>query len=98
MMEDNIGEVFRLLGTYKMKVDLIQNSAISFSVCVDNKFNHLDALIKHLKATFKVKAREGVSLYTIRHFTPKVLQQFEKNKTILVKQVAQNTVQLVTQN
>jgi aspartate kinase len=98
MMEDNIGEVFRLLGTYKMKVDLIQNSAISFSVCVDNKFNHLDDLIKHLKATFKVKVIEGVSLYTIRHFTPKVLQQFERNKTILVKQVAQNTVQLVTQN
>lgn len=98
MMEDNIGEVFRLLGAYKMKVDLIQNSAISFSVCVDNKFNHLDDLIKHLKATFKVKVIEGVSLYTIRHFTPKVLQQFERNKTILVKQVAQNTVQLVTQN
>ncbi|MFT5751011.1 MAG: aspartate kinase [Dokdonia sp.] len=98
MMEDNIGEVFRLLGTYKMKVDLIQNSAISFSVCVDNKFNHLDALINHLKATFKVQLTEGVSLYTIRHFTPKVLQQFEKDKVVLVKQVAQNTVQLVTQN
>ena len=98
MMEENIGEVFRLLGTYKMKVDLIQNSAISFSVCIDNKFNNLDALINHLKATFKVQLTEGVSLYTIRHFTPKVLQQFEKDKTILVKQVAQNTVQLVTQN
>ncbi len=81
-----------------MKVDLIQNSAISFSVCIDNKFNNLDALINHLKATFKVQLTEGVSLYTIRHFTPKALQQFEKDKTILVKQVAQNTVQLVTQN
>lgn len=97
MMEDNIGEVFRLLGKYKMKVDLIQNSAISFSVCVDNKFNQLDHLIKQLKGKFKVSTSENVSLYTIRHFTPKVLEKFEKGRTVLLKQVAQNTVQLVTE-
>lgn len=97
MMEDNIGELFRLLGQYKMKVDLIQNSAISFSVCVDNKFNNLEALLKQLKAKFKVNANRGVSLYTIRHFNAKALQSFEKGKTILLKQVAQNTVQFVTQ-
>ncbi|RMB63436.1 aspartate kinase [Dokdonia sinensis] len=98
MMEDNIGEVFKLLAKYKMKVDLIQNSAISFSVCVDNKFKHLDELVNHLKGKFKVQTIEGVSLYTIRHFTPKVLDIFQKNRTVLLKQVAQNTVQLVTQN
>lgn len=98
MMEDNIGEVFQLLGKYKMKVDLIQNSAISFSVCVDNKFNNLDSLLKHLKAKFKVTATQGVSLYTIRHFNDKVLRSFEKDKTVLLKQVMQSTVQLVTQN
>ena len=98
MMEDNIGEVFRLLGKYKMKVDLIQNSAISFSVCVDNKFNHLDDLLKHLKAKFKVNSNRDVSLYTIRHFNDKVLKIFEKDKEVLLKQVTQDTVQLVTQN
>ena len=98
MMEDKIGELFQLLGKYKMKVDLIQNSAISFSVCVDNKFNNLEALLNELKAKFKVRANEGVSLYTIRHFTDKVLRSFEKDKKVLVKQVAQNTVQFVTQN
>jgi len=98
MMEENIGEVFKLLAQYQMKVDLIQNSAISFSVCVDNKFKHLDELVNHLKGKFKVLATEGVSLYTIRHFTPKVLDIFQKDKKVLLKQVAQNTVQLVTQN
>ena len=98
MMEDNIGELFQLLGKYKMKVDLIQNSAISFSVCVDNKFDNLEALLNELKAKFKVRANEGVSLYTIRHFTDKVLRSFEKDKKVLLKQVAQNTVQFVTQN
>lgn len=98
MMEDNIGEVFQLLGKYKMKVDLIQNSAISFSVCIHNKFNNLDALLKHLKAKFKVKATQNVSLYTIRHFNDTVLRSFEKDKTVLLKQVMQDTAQLVTQN
>lgn len=98
MMEDNIGEVFRLLGHYKMKVDLIQNSAISFSVCIDNKFNNLDVLLKQLKAKFKVSAHQDVSLYTIRHFNDKVLKTFEKDKEVLLKQVMQDTVQLVTQN
>ena len=96
MMEDNISELFKLLGEYKMKVDLIQNSAISFSVCVDNRFDTLELLLKQLKAKFKVQLHEGVSLYTIRHFTDKVLRSFEKDKTVLLKQVTQNTVQFVT--
>ena len=98
MMEDNIGELFQLLGKYKMKVDLIQNSAISFSVCVDNKFDNLDELLDELKAKFKVRTHLGVSLYTIRHFTEKVLLSFEKDKKVLLKQVAQNTVQFVIQD
>ena len=96
MMEDNISDVFKLLGTYKMKVDLIQNSAISFSVCVHDKFNNLEALVTQLKGKFKVKVSTGVSLYTIRHATPKALKIIEKDKTVLLKQVAQDTIQLIT--
>jgi len=98
MVEDNIAEVFQLLSTYKLKVDLIQNSAISFSVCVDNKFNGLEKFVKVLKGKFKVDVTIGVSLYTIRHFTQGALNKFQEDKTVLLKQVAQNTVQLVTQN
>lgn len=97
MMEDHIGEVFQLLGNYKMKVDLIQNSAISFSVCIDTKFNHLPELIKHLKRKFKVTVAQDVSLYTIRHFTPSILKHFEKDKKVLLKQVTEVTAQLVVQ-
>ncbi len=98
MVEDNIAQVFQLLSQFKLKVDLIQNSAISFSVCVDNKFNGLEELIKNLKGKFKVQVQRDVHLYTIRHFNQKVLNTFEQDKVILLKQVTQNTVQLVTQN
>ncbi|TBW30417.1 aspartate kinase [Gramella sp. KN1008] len=98
MVEENISEIFRLFHQYQMKVDLIQNSAISFRVCVDNRFNHLEDLIQHLKARFKVSYKTGVSLYTIRHFSQQAIDELEKDKNVLLKQLTQNTVQLVTEN
>ena len=96
IVEENISEIFKLLHYYKMKVDVIQNSAISFSVCFENIYNNLDKLIQELKSKFKVTCHEKVSLYTIRHFTEDVLNQLEKDKTVLLKQIAQETVQIVT--
>ena len=98
MVEENISEIFRLFHKYQMKVDLIQNSAISFRVCVDNRFNHLETLIQHLKARFKVNYKTGVSLYTIRHFSQQAIDELEKDKKVLLKQLTQNTVQMVTEN
>ena len=96
MVEENISEVFQLFHQYQMKVDLIQNSAISFSVCVDNKFNQLEKLIQHLKAKFRVTYQTGVSLYTIRHFNEAAITSVEKGKKVLLKQLTHNTVQMVT--
>jgi aspartate kinase len=96
IVEENISEIFNLLHHYKMKVDVIQNSAISFSVCVDNIYNNLDKLIHHLKAKFKVTYNENVSLYTIRHYNEAAINQIEAGKTVLLKQLTQQTVQVVT--
>ena len=85
IVEDNISEIFSLLYKYQMKVELIQNSAISFSVCVNNKYNRLDELISVLKLKYKVKVYNNVELYTIRHFdidSIKLLDKF-KGKKIL---------------
>ncbi|MFV8225519.1 aspartate kinase [Christiangramia aquimixticola] len=98
MVEENISEIFKLFHQYQIKVDLIQNSAISFKVCVDNRFNQLDKLIRHLKARFKVDYKTGVSLYTIRHFNEAAINSLEKDKKVLLKQLTQNTVQLVAEN
>ncbi len=95
MMEDHIGDVFKLLHQYKMKVNLIQNSAISFSVCVDNKFNKLEKLIAKLRENFRVSWNEHVTLYTIRHSTPMEIKHLLKGKEMLLKQESRETVQLV---
>ncbi len=96
IVEENISEIFRLLHLYKMKVDVIQNSAISFSVCVDNIYSNLDKLLQHLKAKFKVTCYENVSLYTVRHYNEKAINQLEQGKHVLLKQLTQETVQIVT--
>ncbi|MEG9327294.1 aspartate kinase [Salinimicrobium catena] len=95
IMEENISHIFSLFHKYQIKVDLIQNSAISFSVCVDNKFNNLEKLINQLKATFRVTYNTGVSLYTIRHFDDAAIRELEKDKKILLKQTTRETVQII---
>lgn len=96
IVEENISEIFNLLHLYKMKVDVIQNSAISFSVCIDNNYDNLEKLLLHLKAKFKVTYHKNVALYTIRHYTKKAIQHLEENKTVLLKQIYNETVQIVT--
>ena len=99
IVENNISEIFRLLDKFKMKVDLIQNSAISFSVCINDKYNSLNQLISELKPKFKVQLFEEVSLYTIRHFnSDKSGLLSKKNANLLLEQRLENTLQLVIKN
>ena len=95
IVEDSISDLFKLLHDYRMKVDLIQNSAISFSVCIDNKFNGLNALKEQLSGKFKVVCQEEVALYTIRHFNNKAIESLQRKKEILLEQRSNETIQLV---
>ncbi len=95
IVEDNISEIFRLFHQYHLKVDLIQNSAISFSVCLDDKFNNFEKLVSHLKSKFDVAFEKGVSLFTIRHFTNEAIRFLEEDKDILLKQSTKETYQMV---
>ncbi|WP_343487200.1 aspartate kinase [Allomuricauda sp. d1] len=95
IVENNISEIFKLLHDHRMKVDLIQNSAISFSVCLDNRFGGLQGLLQELKKKFKVVCHEDVSLYTIRHFDEKAVESLQNGYTVLVEQRGKETLQLV---
>ncbi len=94
IMEEGISFIFSLLHKYKAKVHLIQNSAISFSVCVEDKFFNISKLLEELSEKFVVTCNENVSLYTIRHFDDKSLTFIEPEK-VLLKQISKETVQVV---
>ncbi|WP_074405506.1 aspartate kinase [Aquimarina megaterium] len=98
IVENNISEIFSLFHQYHIKVDLIQNSAISFSVCLDDKFDHFEKLLGKLKAKFRVTYNTNVSLFTIRHFTNEAITSLEKNKDILLKQITRETYQMVSRD
>ncbi len=96
IMEENISEIFALFHQFKLKVNLIQNSAISFSVCVEDKFGNFKDMNAILSKKFKVDFNENVTLYTIRHFDEAASQTVEENKVVLLKQVSRETMQVVT--
>jgi len=98
IMEENISEIFMLLHKYKIKVHLIQNTAISFSVCVDDKFGNFAELKSILSKKFHVTYNDNVSLYTIRHFNEKSGDAVAKNKELLVRQLSRETMQIVTKD
>lgn len=95
IMEENISDIFKLFHEYHIKVSVIQNSAISFSVCVEDKFHHFQELRERLSSQFRVSYNENVSLYTIRHFDSFETIPSLQDKTLLLKQVNRETMQLV---
>ena len=96
IVEENISYIFGLLHEYQMPVELIQNSAISFSVCVNNKYKRLEELILVLRSRFNVDVTEGVDLFTIRHFDTKASQFInQKGKQVLLEQRTSETAQFV---
>ena len=95
IMEEGISYIFKSLHKAQMKVSAIQNSAISFSVCVENKFDTLPELLEKLEERFKVSVTEGVTLYTIRHATEAAINEVATGKNVLLKQVSSDTVQMI---
>ena len=96
IVEENISYIFSLLHEYQMPVELIQNSAISFSVCVTNKYKRLQELVLVLKSKFNLEVIEGVDLFTIRHFDIKSTQYIKKfGKEILLEQRTSETAQFI---
>lgn len=96
IVEDNISAIFALLHKYQMRVELVQNSAISFSVCINNKYGRLEKLVTALRARFKVEVAEGLDLYTIRHFDREAIHRIKNyDRPILLEQRTQETAQFV---
>jgi len=95
VMENDISEIFGFLHEYKIKVNLIQNSAISFSICIEDHFNNFERLITKLKPNYKVKYNENLTLYTVRHFDEEAMRLLEHDKEVLLKQRSRETAQII---
>mgnify|MGYP000060396307 CR=1 FL=1 len=95
VMENDISEIFGFLHDFKIKVNLIQNSAISFSLCIEDNFNNFKRLMAKLKPKYKVKYNKNLTLYTIRHFDKEAMNLLENDADVLLKQKSRETAQII---
>jgi aspartate kinase len=93
--EDHLSDIFRLFAQSQVKVNVMQTSALSFSVCFDLYEERFEKLLDNFKQDFKVKYNSGLTLVTIRHHTESALKELTEGKTILLEQISRNTAQVV---
>ena len=95
---ENLSKILDVLSDYRVKINMIQNSALTFSVCTDNVPMRLQPCIETLQKEFIVKFNDGIRLVTIRHYDAdsekNILKMFD-NEEVIIKQSNRHTIQLV---
>ncbi|MFM7726046.1 MAG: aspartate kinase, partial [Flavobacteriales bacterium] len=93
--EENLSGIFALFAKHRVKINMMQNSAISFSICADNDPMKVPSLVDEISKEFKVLYNEHLRLITVRHYYPSTIEQLTKGKTILLEQRSRQTAQVV---
>ena len=95
IVETHLGEIFNVLSKLNISVNLMQNSAVSFSICIDHNKKRISKLIEILKRSFNVYFNEDLTLFTIRHYDQKAVDLVLKDKELILEQKSRNTIQMV---
>jgi aspartate kinase len=93
--EQNLSRIFADFAKHGVKINLMQNSAISFSVCFDRDQVKTPALLRDLEKNFNVKYNSGLELITIRHYEKANTEPVIKDREVLLEQKSRTTLQLV---
>ncbi len=98
VIEDCLSKIFAALYKHRVKANLIQSSAINFSICVDDEEYFLPGAIDELNRNFVVRYNKNLELLTIRHYTNEAIIEHTKDKNIYLEQKTRSTVRLVLDN
>jgi len=93
--EKMISAIFKELDRFGFRMNMMQNSAISFSVIIDNNDHKLEPLIETLKQNYKVLFNTGLKLVTIRHYDEPTAARWTKNSEVLLEQRTRQTLQIL---
>jgi len=94
IVEDSLSEIFMVFSRNRVKINLMHNSAINFSVCVDS-MDSLDGLLNELSENYVVKYNDDLELVSIRHYTDEAVKSILKGKEVIDSQVSRNTARYV---
>jgi aspartate kinase len=95
IVEEHISDIFRRFATHKMKINTMQNSAISFSVSVDEDKAKLQELIADLQTEYEVRYNMGLELLTIRHFNETIAEELATGKEVMLQQKTRHTLRML---
>ncbi len=93
--EDHLSDIFGKFARGHVKINVMQTSALSFSVCVDYKEEYFNKLLITLNENYKVKYNSDLTLITVRHSADNFIKTLTAGKTTLLEQISRNTVQVV---
>ncbi len=95
VIEDCLIKIFTVLYKHRVKANLVQSSAISFSICVDDEQHFLPGAIDELKLSFSVRYNKNLELLTVRHYTQEAIAENTSGRSILLQQLTRNTARFV---
>ncbi|WP_443946919.1 aspartate kinase [Pedobacter sp. AW1-32] len=98
IIEENLSNIFELFHKHRIKINTMLNSAISFSVSVDDHPNQIENLIQDLSTEFNVKYNTGLELVTIRYYNQETIDRVTVSKEILLEVKSRHTCQMVMKN
>ncbi|GAB2687162.1 aspartate kinase [Mucilaginibacter koreensis] len=93
--EQHLSTLTGLLAKHHLKINALQLSALSISVCFDDHATRLKALLNDLQIDFNCRYNQSLQLITLRHYQPETLTQFTSGKTVLLEQLSRSTAQMV---
>ena len=94
--EHHMSYLFNKIAEFRLQVNLMQNTAISFAVCVNNIDDKVFQFARSIDHDFKVMIdNEGLELITVRHYTPQIIEMLRQGKIVMVEERSKNTVQMV---
>lgn len=96
--EENLERIFRCFAGYGLKMNLMQNSAVSFDVCVNNDQTRIPSVVKELELDFRVRITRGLELITIRYYDEETIRRVLVNKDLLLTQRTKTTIQMVVKD
>lgn len=95
MAEDHLHHLYGIFNRLGIKLNLMQNSAITLSVCFDKEDEKLESLLRAVEKTHHFKYNEGLDLITLRHYNTEAIQRVTRNRKVLLDQRSRRTAQLV---
>ncbi|MCX6219676.1 MAG: aspartate kinase [Bacteroidia bacterium] len=93
--EESIANIYRLFSKFRMKVNLVQQSAMNFSLAIDRPERDFDQMIRELSEHFVAHYNDGLELLTIRYFTPEAVAESTNGRTIFVEQRTRKIVRFL---